>query len=110
MHADDPSYSDFVFAAQSIQSLLKLAPWFGFFFPAAHLLQLSTLDNPTAVEYVPDGHPRHSLMVVAPVVLDHRPERHATQEDMLDKFCHWPTTQETQLKSPAWAILPGKQE
>jgi hypothetical protein len=41
MHSEDPSSSDFVFAAQSVQLLLKLALLFEFFFPAAHLLHLS---------------------------------------------------------------------
>ena len=67
MHAEDPSSSDFVFAAQSVQLLLKLAPWFGFFFPAAHLLQSSGLVKPVADEYRPSGHPRQTVLDTAPI-------------------------------------------
>jgi hypothetical protein len=56
MHAEEPSISDFVLAAQFVQFVLKVAPWCGFFLPAAHLLQSFTLETPLANEYVPDGH------------------------------------------------------
>jgi hypothetical protein len=56
MHSEDPSTSDIVFAAHSVQLPLKVAPWRGFFFPAAHLLQSSKLDTPLAEEYLPGGH------------------------------------------------------
>ena len=55
-HVEDPSPRDFVLTAQSVQFVLKVAPGRGFFFPAAHLLQSSTLLAPMADEYVPDGH------------------------------------------------------
>jgi hypothetical protein len=55
-HSEDPSTSDFVLTAQSVQSLLEAELLFGFFFPAAHLLQSFKLETPLAEEYVPDGH------------------------------------------------------
>ena len=67
MHSEDPSSSDFVFSAQSVQLLLKLAPLFGFFFPAAHLLHLSELINPVAEEYRPSGHPMQTVLETAPI-------------------------------------------
>jgi hypothetical protein len=59
MQLEDPSTSDFVFAAHFVQLVLKVAPRCGFFFPAAHLLQSFKLDTPLADEYRPDGHALH---------------------------------------------------
>jgi hypothetical protein len=67
VHTDDPSFSDFVFTAQLVQLLLKLAPLFEFFFPAAHLLHLSELIKPVAEEYRPSGHPMQTLLETAPI-------------------------------------------
>ena len=66
-HFEDPSSSDLVFAAQRVQFVLKLAPWCGFFFPAAHLLHLSGLVKPVADEYRPSGHPMQALLETAPI-------------------------------------------
>ena len=73
MHAEDPSTSDIVFAAQSVQLLLKVAPLFGFFFPAAQLLQSSELVKPVADEYRPCGHPMQTLMETALVSVEYNP-------------------------------------
>ena len=63
-HFEDPSSSDFVFAAQRVQFLLKLAPWCGFFFPAAHLLQSSERVTPLAEEYRPAMHLIHETFII----------------------------------------------
>ena len=49
-HVEEPSSSDFVLLAQSVQLLLEAEPLFGFFFPAAHLLHSFTLETPLADE------------------------------------------------------------
>ena len=73
MHPEDSSTSDIVFTAQSVQLLLKVAPLFGFFFPAAQLLQSSELVKPVADEYRPCGHPIQTLMEKAPVSVEYNP-------------------------------------
>jgi hypothetical protein len=65
MQAEDPSTSDFVCTAQSVQLLLKVAPWFGFFFPAAHLLQSSKRVTPFAEEYRPAMHLIHETSIMS---------------------------------------------
>ena len=51
MHSADPATSDFVLGPQSVQSVLKVEPLFGFFFPAAHLLHNALLETAVAEEY-----------------------------------------------------------
>jgi hypothetical protein len=63
-HSEDPATSDFVLARQFVQSTLKVEPLFGFFFPAAHLLQSFKLETALAEEYVPDGHALQATMEV----------------------------------------------
>jgi hypothetical protein len=65
MHAEEPSISDFVLAAQFVQFVLKVAPWCGFFLPAAHLLQSSKRVAPFAEEYRPAMHLIHDTFIAS---------------------------------------------
>ena len=73
MQEEDPVAFEKVLAAQSVQFVLKVAPWCGFFFPAAQLLHLSELVNPVADEYRPSGHPMQTLLETAPICAEYNP-------------------------------------
>jgi hypothetical protein len=50
MQKEDPVDFEKVLTAQTVQFVLKMAPWCGFFFPAAHLLQSFKRVTPLAEE------------------------------------------------------------
>jgi len=56
LQEEDPVVFEKVLTAHSEQLILKVAPLFGFFFPAAHLLQSSKRVAPFAEEYRPAKH------------------------------------------------------
>ena len=77
MQEEDPVAFEKVLAAQSVQFVLEVAPWCGFFFPAAQLLHSSGLVKPVADEYVPCGHPMQAVLATAPISVEYKPAGHS---------------------------------
>jgi hypothetical protein len=73
LQEEDPVAFEKVLAAQSVQFVLEVAPWCGFFFPAAQLLHSSGLVKPVADEYRPSGHPMQALLETAPISAEYNP-------------------------------------
>jgi len=80
MQKEDPVDFEKVLTAQTVQFVLKMAPWCGFFFPAAHLLHSSGLVKPVADEYRPCGHPMQTLLETALISVEYNPAGQSIHE------------------------------
>ena len=110
-HSEDPSNSDVVLATQFVQSALKVEPLFGFFFPAAHLLQSVALTTPFADEYVPCGHasqaaPAEVRSCASKFGLPYVPAPHEAQTSPLTNF---PWVHSSHFFSPYTLVQPSGQ-
>ena len=76
-HSEVPVAFAKVLTTHSVQLPLKVAPWCGLFFPAAHSLQSFRLIKPVADEYRPGGHPRQTLLETAPISVEYNPAGHS---------------------------------
>jgi len=77
LQEEDPVAFEKVSISHSVQLVLEVAPWCGFFFPAAQLLHSSELVKPVADEYRPCGHPRQALLEAAPISAEYNPAGHS---------------------------------